>query len=49
MTFWMMLWKVFLIGALVLFAGMAVWVTIGGVKDIKRLFQIIRQEHDKQK
>lgn len=37
-TFWIYLWKALLIGAVVLFGGMAVWVTIGGYFDIKQLF-----------
>ena len=48
MAFWMLLWKVVLIAGLVLFAGMAVWVTIGGFGDIKKLFKRIRQSHHQQ-
>ena len=47
--FWIGLWKVVLIGALVLFGSMAVWVSIGGYFDIKRLFARLaesRQEEE---
>jgi len=43
MVFWIYLWKSVLILGLVLFASMAVWVTIGGARDIKKLFQNISQ------
>jgi len=45
LEFWIVLWKIVLIGGLILFASMAVWVTIGGVFDIKRLFQRIAESH----
>ena len=45
MTFWIILWKVVLIAGMAVFAGMAVWVTIGGVRDIKRLFARLDREH----
>ena len=45
MTFWIILWKIVLIVGVVSFAGMAVWVSIGGVFDIKRLFQRIEKQH----
>lgn len=35
---WILFWKVFFVLTLVLFAGMSVWVIIGGFADIKRLF-----------
>ena len=46
--FWIILWKVVLIGALILFGGMAVWVTIGGFFDIKRLFRRLTESHQQQ-
>jgi hypothetical protein len=46
--FWIILWKIVLIGALLLFGGMAVWVTIGGLFDIKRLFRRITESHQQQ-
>jgi hypothetical protein len=35
---WILLWKIVLVGGVSLFGAMAVWVTIGGFYDIKRLF-----------
>ncbi len=49
MTFWIYLWKIVLIGGLVLFGIMAVWVTIGGYFDIKRLFATLAESHEKEK
>jgi hypothetical protein len=46
LEFWIVLWKTLLIGGLVLFGSMAVWVTIGGVFDIKRLFRRIAESHE---
>jgi len=45
MDFWMTLWKIVLVVGLLLFAGMAVWVTIGGFFDIKRLLRSITERH----
>ena len=47
LTFWIYLWKIVLIGSLALFGGLAVWVTIGGYYDIKRLFATITESHEK--
>lgn len=49
LEFWIILWKIVLIGGLVLFAFMAVYVTIGGVFDIKRLFARIAERHEKER
>ncbi len=38
LQYWIILWKTVLIGGVSLFGAMAVWVTIGGYHDIKRLF-----------
>ena len=48
LAFWILLWKIVLIGALVLFGSMAVWVTIGGFFDIKRLFRRIAESHEQE-
>ena len=48
MAFWILLWKIVLIGSLCLFGGMAVWVTIGGFFDIKRLFARIAESHEEE-
>ena len=47
MSFWIGLWKAVFIVGVVLFAGMAVWVTVGGARDIKRLFSRIDESHRK--
>ena len=49
MTFWIYLWKTVLIGALALFGGMAVWVTIGGYFDVKRLFARLAQNREQER
>ena len=48
LQFWIILWKILLVGGLILFAGMAVWVTIGGFFDIKRLFKRIAESHEQE-
>ncbi len=48
MAFWIVLWKIVLIGSLVLFAGLAIWVGIGGYFDIKRLFARIAESHEQE-
>ena len=48
MTFWIYLWKIVLIGSLLLFGGMAIWVTIGGYFDIKRLFATVTKSHEEE-
>lgn len=45
LVFWISLWKVVLIGSLALFGCIAVWVTIGGYFDVKRLFRTISESH----
>lgn len=47
MDFWVLLWKAVLVVGMTAFAGMAVWVTIGGARDIKRLFERLDEEHRK--
>jgi len=42
---WMLLWKIVFIAGVSIFAAMAVWVTVAGVGDIKRLLEKIRQSH----
>lgn len=43
--FWILLWKAVLIGALGLFATLAVVVSIGGAMDVSRLLKTLREEH----
>ncbi len=45
-NFWIVLWKIVLIGGLTLFSVMAVWVAIGGFFDVKRLFAQLNKEHE---
>ena len=48
LQFWVVLWKILLVGGLIVFGAMAVWVTIGGFLDIKRLFKRIAESHRQQ-
>ncbi|MFH1918306.1 MAG: hypothetical protein ABIP48_00250 [Planctomycetota bacterium] len=48
LDFWIVLWKIVLIGGLILFGSMAVWVTIGGYYDIKRLFKRMAENHEEE-
>ncbi len=46
MEFWTLIWKILFIASIVVFAGMAVWVTIGGYQDIKTLLQRLQDQSD---
>ena len=46
MQAWMLLWKIVLIAGMILFGVMAVWVTIWGAFDIKKMLQSIQSEHE---
>ncbi len=41
---WITLWKGIFILAVLVFAGMTVWVSIGGYHDIKKLFQRLKED-----
>ncbi|MDG1891729.1 MAG: hypothetical protein P8L18_10495 [Verrucomicrobiota bacterium] len=41
---WQNLWTIVFFTAIAGFAGMALWVTIGGFKDLKRLFQRLNED-----
>lgn len=43
---WIWLWKIMLIGVVAGFSCMAVWVTIGGAFDVKRMFARIVANHE---
>lgn len=43
---WMMLWKVFFVLALSVFAIMAVWVVVWGARDIMRLLRRMEDRTD---
>jgi len=45
LEFWILLWKIVLIGGVGLFAALAVVVTIGGAMDIRKLFRTLREQH----
>ena len=45
METWMLIWQVMLIVVLVFFIGMALWVTIGGFRELKQLFKKIEDQH----
>ena len=46
MQAWMLLWKIVLIFGMILFGLMAIWVTIWGAFDIKKLLRSINAEHE---
>ncbi|HIJ64743.1 MAG TPA: hypothetical protein HPP77_02225 [Candidatus Hydrogenedentes bacterium] len=46
MAFWITLWKVVFIVTVVVFAGLAVWVTIQGARDIKAMLLTLRKRHE---
>jgi hypothetical protein len=45
MNFWIALWKVVFVFSLGIFAVMAVWVTVAGLGDIRKLFAAIEKSH----
>ena len=45
MAFWMLLWKIVFVVVVVFFAGLAVWVTFQGARDIKSLLKTLRARH----
>ena len=46
MNFWINFWSVFFFVSLVVFAGLAVVVTIGGFFNIRSLFKSLTAEHE---
>ncbi len=44
--FWKILWTIVFFMSLALFAGMAVWVTLGGLKDIQNMLSKIKNNSD---
>jgi len=46
MEAWMLLWKIVLIAGMAMFACLAVWVTIWGAFDIKKMLQALNAEHE---
>ena len=41
---WQTLWTILFFTFITVFAGMAVWVTIGGYKDLKKLFRRLAED-----
>ena len=46
---WMLLWKIIFVVGVIVFAVMAVWVTIAGARDIRRLLARIEKSHEEKK
>lgn len=46
--FWIYFWVLLLIAAMLLFGGLAVAVTIGGLFDVRALFRSIREQHEEE-
>jgi hypothetical protein len=46
MSFWTGFWTIFFFASLVLFAAVAVVVTIGGFLDIRSLFKSLTERHE---
>lgn len=46
MEFWEGLWKVVFWVGLILFGLMAIWVTIFGFRDIKKMLRRMEEQHD---
>ena len=46
MQAWMLFWKIVLIAGILMFGIMAIWVTIWGAFDIKKLLQSLNTEHE---
>jgi hypothetical protein len=42
---WMLLWKIVFIAGVIGFSVMAIWVTIAGARDVRRLFQRLDESH----
>ena len=48
MNFWISFWTIFFVVSLVLFASLAVTVTIGGFFNIRSLFKSLSQRHEQE-
>jgi hypothetical protein len=46
MSGWMLVWTVVLLGALTMFSGLTVAVTIGGFLDIRKMLMTLRRQHE---
>lgn len=45
MEFWRGLWQIVFVSGVALFTAMAIWVTVGGIGEIKQLFRRIDASH----
>tara|TARA_A100001037_G_C15121235_1_gene623941 strand:+ start:1450 stop:1614 length:165 start_codon:yes stop_codon:yes gene_type:complete len=43
---WQWIWKALFVLALVVFAAMSIWVTIGGFRDLKLLVRRLKESED---
>ncbi|MFQ5805388.1 MAG: hypothetical protein ACE5I3_02930 [Phycisphaerae bacterium] len=48
MAFWPQFWMWFLLFGLVIFLGLAIAVSVGGLFDVRAMFKRIREQHDRQ-
>ena len=46
METWTTIWTVVFVATIVVFAGMAVWVTIGGFQDLKAMFRDLKADRE---
>ena len=46
MSFWVGFWTIIFFVSLVIFAGLAIVVTVGGFFDIRSLFKTLNTEHE---
>lgn len=45
MNFWITFWGTTLVLVLIAYAGLAVWVTLGGLSDIRSMLRTLHQQH----
>ena len=45
MTFWVLLWELIFVFAVLVFGAMTIWVTIQGARDIKHLTEALGLRH----
>ena len=48
MEFWVTFWKITLIAGIAIFAVVALWVSIFGFLDIRKLFKTLAREHEQE-
>ncbi len=45
MSFWIYFWGITLVLVLIAYAGLAVWVTLGGMSDIRSMLATLKKQH----